>query len=98
MTWGDSMVYRIQVVPGKDGGRVYNVVCFGVVFIDRWAEWEGKYNSFDALPSWMQERLAVLNMLSYIPPTETIPGVGRRISEYVFWVVPPTDISPSTSG
>lgn len=39
------------------------------------------------LPRWMQERLSVLNMLSESPPTTPIPGVGRRISEHVYWIV-----------
>lgn len=38
------------------------------------------------LPPNVLDRLAVLNMRSYDPPTEYIDGVGRRISKDVFWV------------
>lgn len=38
------------------------------------------------LPPNVLDRLAVLNMRSYTPPTEYIDGVGRRISKDVFWV------------
>lgn len=34
----------------------------------------------------IQEKLAVLLMRSYEPPTELIEGVGRRIDKRVFWV------------
>lgn len=39
-----------------------------------------------ALPKDVVDKLAVLNMRSYTPPTEYIEGVGRRISKDVFWV------------
>lgn len=40
----------------------------------------------DTLPAHVIDKLAVLNMRSYTPPTEYIEGVGRRISKDVFWV------------
>lgn len=49
----------------------------------------GTYDELSDLPQWMQERIAMLSMLSYEPPTETVPGVGRRISEYTYWVEKP---------
>jgi len=54
--------------------------------------WEGRdqiYFSVDHLPNWIRERLAVLAMESFEPPTEDIAGVGRRISEWVYWVEAP---------
>lgn len=39
------------------------------------------------LPQWMQERVVVLSMLTESPPTKPIKGVGRRITESVYWVV-----------
>jgi hypothetical protein len=39
------------------------------------------------LPQWMQERVAVLSMLTESPPTKPIEGVGRRISDTVYWIV-----------
>jgi hypothetical protein len=40
----------------------------------------------DSLPEWMHRRLAVLSIMPYAPPTETISGVGRRMSKHVYWV------------
>jgi hypothetical protein len=39
------------------------------------------------LPRWMQERVAVLSMLTESPPTKPIEGVGRRITNSVYWIV-----------
>ena len=47
------------------------------------------YNHVDDLPNWVKERLAVLMMTSPTPPTEPVEGVGRRISENIFWVIVP---------
>lgn len=50
----------------------------------------GYYGSIDALPDWIKERLAVLMLFDpKVYPIPTVPGVGRRISESVFWVTPP---------
>jgi hypothetical protein len=38
------------------------------------------------LPSGVLDKLSVLNMRTHTPPTEYVIGVGRRISEDVFWV------------
>lgn len=48
---------------------------------------ELKVNSLPDLPHWMQERVAVLNMLTERPPTSPIQGVGRRITDTVYWIV-----------
>ena len=50
------------------------------------SDMEGRYNSVDDLPAWMQERLAILMLMSPKPPTEHVQGVGRRISQYIFWI------------
>ena len=49
------------------------------------------YSSVTALPDWIQERLSVMLMLSATPPTENVPGIGRRISTYVFWMETPKE-------
>lgn len=48
------------------------------------------YNCIDALPNWIKERLAVLMMTSPTPPTDPVDGIGRRISENIFWVTVPS--------
>lgn len=44
------------------------------------------YDSTDHLPQWMQEKLAVLSIMTANPPTSEVDGVGRRISDDIFWV------------
>lgn len=39
-----------------------------------------------ATPLWFQRRLAVVMILPDEPPTGYVVGVGKRISENVFWV------------
>lgn len=46
---------------------------------------EGQYYEHQ-LPKWVQERIAILSLLPSRTPTSAILGVGRRISEHIFWV------------
>jgi hypothetical protein len=80
---GDDTTYRISL--GQDKIRV---LCFGIDSVD--SSLDGEYDSVDALPDWVKERLAVLMVASSDPPTLEIEGVGRRISERVFWVFAPS--------
>ena len=72
--------YRISF--SEKGG--IEVVCFDLENID--SELEGHYDSVSALPAWVQERVAVLAVCSPNPPTPTVDGIGRRISENVYWI------------
>lgn len=87
---GDDNIYRVQMKP--DG--IY-VVCFGLESIDSCLS--GHYDRIDDLPDWVKERLAILNMMSSTPPTNEVEGVGRRISERVYWVFAPIHAQTSTS-
>lgn len=80
----DNHIYRVSICP--DG---VDVVCFGLG-ID--TIHDGHYINADVLPKWVQERLAVLMMMSYAPPTEEVEGVGRRISRDVYWVYKPDGV------
>ncbi len=45
------------------------------------------YDSVDALPKWMQLKLATLMLLDANEPNKKeVEGVGRRISENVYWI------------
>ena len=80
----DDSIYRVSVCP--DG---VDVVCFGMgVDIIH----DGQYITVDVLPKWVQERLAVLMMMTSAPPTEEVEGVGRRISRDVYWVYKPDGV------
>ena len=83
-TINDDHIYRVSICP--DG---VDIVCFGMG-ID--TVHDGHYINADVLPKWVQERLAVLMMMSYAPPTEEVEGVGRRISRDVYWVYKPDGV------
>lgn len=44
------------------------------------------YDGAECLPGWMQRKLSVLMTLDPDKVNEELPGIGRRISEYVYWV------------
>lgn len=71
-------IHRVEVF--EDG---LTVLCFGTSMQD----YDGMYQSIDQLPKWMQDKLHVLAMMDYKPPTKTVEGIGRRISRDVFWVI-----------
>ncbi len=78
----DHNIYRIHLV-----GPVVSVLCLGMERVDSCLQ--GEYSSLDELPQWVQERIALLSMLTATPPTEEVHGVGRRISEHTYWVYRP---------
>jgi hypothetical protein len=82
----DDRIYRVSIFPGE----IY-VLCLGLLPSD--SSIEGQYSSADELPLWMQERLAVLMMMSLETPTVELVGVGRRISSNVYWVYKPETTS-----
>jgi hypothetical protein len=77
----DDNIYRVHIDP--DNGCV-KVACIGMEKVD--AIVDGNYSGTDVLPDWMQEKLAVLRMMSPKPPTEMVVGVGRRINNDTYWV------------
>ena len=77
----DDDIYRINIAyPNR-----IELICFGMDKLD--VGIEGVYDNINSLPNWIQERLSVLSML---PPSSTgdndVDGIGRRISERVYWV------------
>lgn len=50
---------------------------------------EKKYDTPDGLPHWIKEKLAVLMLIDPDEPNKKdVVGVGRRISENIYWVYP----------
>ena len=76
----EPKTYRVSL--NSKGG--VEVVCFDLESID--SELEGYYDDVSALPVWVQEKVAVLAVCSPEPPTHTVEGIGRRISENIYWV------------
>lgn len=81
----EDLVYRVNVDYAD--GHV-SVISFGIENVD--SDEDATYDSIQELPQWIQERIAVLSLLSYKPPTANVEGVGRRISESVYWVYKPS--------
>lgn len=84
----DDNIYRIDVAPPDK----IEVLCFGMDRLD--GDIQGVYSNVNELPNWMQERISVLSML---PPNTSgahdVDGIGRRITESVYWVyAPKTDV------
>jgi hypothetical protein len=44
------------------------------------------YETVDELPKWVQDKLSVLLLLDHTKQNNEVEGVGRRISEDLFWV------------
>ena len=44
------------------------------------------YDSVDDLPSWVQDKLAVLMLFDPAKQNQEVENVGRRINKYIFWV------------
>lgn len=77
---GDN-IYRVFINPTT---KHVEVTCVGLEKVD--ARAEGVYRNTNLLPDWMQEKLAVLTMMSAKPPTKIVEGVGRRIDKDRYWV------------
>lgn len=73
-------VHRISLlVTGK-----VKVTCLGIERVD--SELKESYDSVSQLPTWVQEKLALLQMIDPTPPIAPLDGVGQRISQNTFWV------------
>ena len=80
----DEPIYRVCIAPDRVTVMNFDLTDMAVCL-------DTQYNCVDDLPNWVKERLAVLMMTSPTPPTEPVEGVGRRISETVFWVEVPDE-------
>ena len=78
---GYDTMYRVMVDDGKNCVRVQ---CIGMYCLD--SDVEDTYSGLDKLPQWMQEKVALLMMTSYTPPTTPIEGIGQRIGANKFWI------------
>lgn len=70
-------IYRVEFTRT---GNV-NIFSWGLVENE-----ERDYRSPDALPQWMQEKIAVLMILDPNEVNADMPDVGKRISQNIFWV------------
>ena len=74
-------VYRIRIHEDSS----VETTCYDM--LDNFKpELDNHYGHIDDLPSWVQDKLAVLMLLDHKVRNEEVKDVGRRISEDVFWV------------
>ena len=78
----DDSVYRVNFLPDNN---TVDVLGLGLNCLD--LPHQGTYHK-DRLPTWMREKLSSLAVLRVPPPEANVEGVGKRISETVFWVYP----------
>jgi len=74
-----TRTYRVQV---QADGRV-DTMSWGLA-----KDVEDTYDSVDALPTWMQRKIATLMIFDPAKVNEEIKGLGRRISKGTFWLYP----------
>jgi hypothetical protein len=77
----DDNIYRVCVDPETN---IVEIQCIGINRLD--TALEDNYVSVDALPEWVQKKLALLMMTSPVPPTHGVEGVGRRMEKNIYWV------------
>jgi hypothetical protein len=75
-------IYHITI---SDDKKIIKVTCIGIECVDTGLS--PIYNSVSDLPDWAQGRLAVIAMLQV---GELVTGVGGRISDNQYWIVPDT--------
>ena len=77
----DGNIYRVCVDPATNAVIIQ---CIGINRLD--TALEANYVSVDALPKWVQKKLALLMMTSSVPPTHGVECVGRRMENNIYWV------------
>ena len=88
----NSMAHYMNMITEKPIYRVrineklgIDIECYDL--LENWyPELEKHYEVIGDLPKWVQEKLAVLMVLDPDIPNGEITGIGRRISQRVFWV------------
>jgi hypothetical protein len=73
-------LYRLSIEDDKS----INILHFDMIDLDN--DISGHYSGVDDLPDWAASQLALLMMVNPTPPTRYVDGVGRRISDSIFWI------------
>lgn len=85
MICDDSVDYPWSVEIKPDGSVYMRYIGYLPLDVPR----EQHYDSLSAAPKWVDDRVTVLYMMPPDPHESVVFGVGRRINERKFWVVPP---------
>lgn len=78
----DTDVIRAERIDDK-----WALLRFGLTASDLVdTEWHDTLYAYDDLPEKIRTALSVLNLVAPPPPINEVEGLGRRISEDIFWV------------
>jgi hypothetical protein len=77
-TLQEDSIYRVCL---RDVNGYITVICFGMNCVDKGDV--GCYSCVDDLPSWIQERIALISMVKC---DDIIKNVGWRTEKDVFWL------------
>ena len=78
----DDSTYRVEFIGG-----MAHIECFGLTVTPIAGLENGEVvMPIAEIPDWLERRVAVLCTMSYEPPTEFVNKIGRRISQYVYWI------------
>jgi hypothetical protein len=72
-------IYRVEIT-----NDAVQVVCLGIDSVD--SDANAYYDSMEDLPKWVKDKIYVLSMFKCGGVMPIVGGVGRRISENVFWL------------
>ena len=81
--YGNGMLHSITIHDPTFGDdvKLVEVMCIGIKCVD--SPLKDTYDSVDELPSWVQERIALLMGCKNGHAIETI---GRRVDDSTFWI------------
>ena len=74
----DSM-YRVAVRKDKTTSSWYEIACIGMGCVD--SPLKDKYDSFEDLPDWVQQKIVILSACGV---GDAIDTIGRRMNDSVF--------------
>ena len=77
----EDYIWRVEVLP--DGSVTMQYIGYCPIDTEKSLE----YQSYEELPEWAKDRMAVLNMMPPHPNESVVFGVGRRIDATTWWIV-----------
>ena len=79
----EETTYRVAILPDLVKVELVGIGALSRVSLNKITE--GWYSDVQELPKWAQERVAIL-MMCRLHTGDDVPGVGRRISDDIFWI------------
>jgi hypothetical protein len=77
----EDYIWRVEVL--SDGSVTMQYIGYCPIDTEKSLE----YSSYEELPEWAKDRMAVLNMMPPYPNESVVWGVGRRIDATTWWII-----------